>query len=493
MKNKFIFNLSLLIFLNLLVKPFYIIGIDTEILNRVGQQEYGLYFALMNLSFLLNIFMDLGIVNFNTSNISKHQQLVSKHFSTIFSVRLILSILYIGICLVSASILGYGNNTFGLLIPICINQILVGSVLYFRSNLAGLQLYERDSLISILDRLLLIIMCSWVLWGRFADIEMSIELFIYLQTIAYALTALIAFLALRPHLKGIKGKFSMPFNIVILRKSFPYALLILLMGFYYRTDGVMIERMLENGAYEAGIYAQAYRFFEAGNMLAYLFGALLFPMFSGLIGKNEQIAELLNLAFKVITAFALVAAIICFFYSKEIMALRFQSEIEASSNAFKYLMIGFTGICGTYVFGALLTANENLRELNIMALCGVILNVVLNILMIPKFKAEGAAIASMVTQLTMACFQIILVKIKLQIWPGIKTMMRMFLFFLLLLMLAIGLEYTQIQWFYRVLIICLVSIPASLLSKLIDPGSILPYFRLITDSKSHINTINSSD
>ena len=71
----------------------------------------------------------------------------------------------------------------------------------------------------------------------------------------------------------------MPFNMVILRKSFPYALLILLMGFYYRTDGIMLERMLENGAYEAGVYAQAFRFFEAGNMLAYLFGVLLFPMF----------------------------------------------------------------------------------------------------------------------------------------------------------------------------------------------------------------------
>lgn len=437
--------------------------------------------------------MDLGIVNFNTSNISKHRQLVSKHFSTIFSVRLILSILYIGICLVSASILGYDNISFNLLIPICINQILVGSVLYFRSNLAGLQLYEKDSLISILDRLLLIVMCSSILWGRISDVEMSIELFIYLQTVAYALTAIIAYLTLRPHIKGIKGKFSMPFNIVILRKSFPYALLILLMGFYYRTDGVMLERMLDNGAYEAGIYAQAYRFFEAGNMLAYLFGALLFPMFSGLVGKKEQIAELLNLAFKIITVFALVAAIICFFYSKEIMGLRFQTEIEASSSVFKFLMIGFTGICGTYVFGALLTANEKLRELNIMALCGVILNVVLNLLMIPKLKAEGAAIASMVTQLTMACFQIVLVKLKLQIWPGLKTMMRMCLFFLLLLLLAIGLEFIQIHWFYKAFLICVISIPASILSKLIDTNSLVPYLKLITNSKSHINTINSSD
>ena len=129
-QRKFIFNLSLLVFLNLLVKPFYILGIDTEILDRVGQSEYGTYFALMNLSFLLNIFMDMGIVNFNTSNIAKHQQLVSKHFATVFSIRILLSGFYVIICLAAAYLLSYNIIEIKLLIPICINQILVGFILF---------------------------------------------------------------------------------------------------------------------------------------------------------------------------------------------------------------------------------------------------------------------------------------------------------------------------------------------------------------------------
>jgi len=47
MKRKFITNLALVIFLNLLVKPFWIFGIDRTVQNVVGAESYGLYFSLL--------------------------------------------------------------------------------------------------------------------------------------------------------------------------------------------------------------------------------------------------------------------------------------------------------------------------------------------------------------------------------------------------------------------------------------------------------------
>ena len=70
MKKKFLSNLVLIIFLNLIIKPFYILGIDAEIINRVGEFEYGVYFSIINLTFLLNIFLDLGINNYKVENIA---------------------------------------------------------------------------------------------------------------------------------------------------------------------------------------------------------------------------------------------------------------------------------------------------------------------------------------------------------------------------------------------------------------------------------------
>ena len=69
MQKKFVTNLALLLFLNLLIKPFWILGIDRSVQNSVGAADYGMYFALFNFSFLLNIILDFGITNFNNKNI----------------------------------------------------------------------------------------------------------------------------------------------------------------------------------------------------------------------------------------------------------------------------------------------------------------------------------------------------------------------------------------------------------------------------------------
>jgi hypothetical protein len=52
MQKKFLSNLALILVLNLLIKPFAIFGIDATIQNRIGAQEYGLYFSLLTSSLL---------------------------------------------------------------------------------------------------------------------------------------------------------------------------------------------------------------------------------------------------------------------------------------------------------------------------------------------------------------------------------------------------------------------------------------------------------
>ena len=75
MQRIFFSNLVLTIFLNLLIKPLALFGIDATVQNRVGPEEYGLYFSLLNLSVIFNMLIDLGINNYTTKNIAKNQKL----------------------------------------------------------------------------------------------------------------------------------------------------------------------------------------------------------------------------------------------------------------------------------------------------------------------------------------------------------------------------------------------------------------------------------
>ena len=120
-KRDFVFNIAILIFLNLLVKPFWILGVDVAVQNRVGAASYGLYFAIFNFTYLFNVVLDMGITNFNNRNIARHSQLLSKHLSGILILKLLLGGLYMLITFGVAAIIGYDTLHVKLLFWMAIN------------------------------------------------------------------------------------------------------------------------------------------------------------------------------------------------------------------------------------------------------------------------------------------------------------------------------------------------------------------------------------
>ena len=410
MKRKFVTNLILLLFLNLLIKPFWIFGIDRTVQNTVGDESYGLYFALFNFSMLLNILLDVGITNYNNRNIAQHNFLLPKHLSNIISLKFLLAIVYTVFTFGVATIIGYDKVQLHLLIFLIFNQFLISFTLYLRSNISALHLFRTDSLISVLDRSLMIIICSILLFTNIFNIEFTINLFVYAQSIAYFITALITMSVVLRKAGRIRIQFNPAFFMVFLRKSYPYALLILLMSFYNRIDSVMLERLLPHplGKEQAGIYAQAFRLLDAVSMFGVLFAGLLLPIFSKMIKQKEHVGQMVKLSFTLLIVPAIILSISSIFYSGEIMDLLYTSDTGEYANILGILMTGFIGIATTYIFGTLLTANGSLKQLNIMAFTGMVINLVLNIVLIPRLLAFGSAYASLVTQLFTGGVQLIL-------------------------------------------------------------------------------------
>jgi O-antigen/teichoic acid export membrane protein len=449
LKRKFVTNLILLLTLNLLIKPFWILGIDRTVQNMVGDESYGMYFALFNFSLLLNILLDVGITNFNNKNIAQHNFLLKKHLSNIVGLKFMLAFVYAVFSLVVAAIIGYGKVQMHLLFFLIFNQFLISFTLYLRSNISGLHLFRTDSLLSVLDRSLMIAICSVLLFSESLKPYFTIEWFVYAQTAAYVLTSVITF-AIVLHKSGkISIRFNPKFFAVFLRKSYPYALLILLMSFYNRIDGVMLERMLPEpiGQQQAGIYAQAFRLLDAVSMFGVLVAGLLLPIFARMIKQGEDVTQMIKLSFTFLFVTAVVVAVSSIFYNYEIMEVLYHSNTEHSSELLGILMSGFIGIATTYVFGTLLTANGSMKQLNIMAFFGMLVNVILNLVLIPRYQAFGSAYASLFTQIVTAGAQVILATIVFKLKPNYWFLLRLFAFVSTAVILAeVSLQFNN--WFY---------------------------------------------
>ena len=424
----------------------------------VGAEDYGLYYALFNFTFLFNIILDLGISNYNSRNIAQNQHLLNKHFSGIIMLRMLLAGLYFLVTLALGVVIGYGTIHLNFLLLLLLNQVLISFILYLRSNLTGLHLFKTDSIISVLDRSLMIIICGVLLWGGITDKVFQIEWFIYAQTAAYGFTLLVALAIVAGKARFQKLNWNPLFLLVVMKQSYPFALLILLMTFYSRIDTVMLERMLKDGALESGIYAQAFRILDAVNIVAYLFTGLLLPIFARMLKHKEKVDKLVKLSFSLLFVPAVTFAVISLFYSEPIMNLLYHEHVDEASVVYSILMFSFIATCTIYIFGTLLTANGNLRRLNMIAGGSVILNFLLNVMLIPPYGAAGAAIASVITQLVSAIAQVILSKYLFGLTVNFRFLAMLGSYTIIILLVTYLLTLLMIGWLTAIIIIILISL-----------------------------------
>lgn len=398
MRKQFVFNIVLLIALNLLIKTFWILGIDLRFQNLIGSREYGLYFALFNFSILFNSLLDLGITNFNNRSISQNPSLLGEYFPKLIIAKSVLGIVYLCFTLLVAIFAGYSSFETKLLFILAINQLLASFLLYFRSNISGMQLYTTDSIISVVDRSIMILLGLIFIWGNIFHMKIGVMHFALFQTVAYLITCIIAVSVIVVKSGNLTLKNASFFPGDLVKKCLPFALLVLLMSIYSRTDAVIIERILPDGKYWAGIYAQSFRFFDAVSMLAVLFASLLLPMFSKLLSDKQDIKPLLTLAFRLMFSGLLIFVVHAAFYSSTIIHLFYKDFQAASAVTFGILMISLFPAGMMYIFGTLLTANGSLKTLNIIALLTLVLNLILNFILIPIVGIIGAAITVLITQ-----------------------------------------------------------------------------------------------
>ncbi|MFO7371311.1 MAG: polysaccharide biosynthesis C-terminal domain-containing protein [Bacteroidales bacterium] len=448
MKRKFVTNLALLLLLNLLIKPIYAFGIDVGVQNAVGASEYGNYFILLNFSIIFQILLDLGIENFSRREIARHSQLLNKYFSNILPLKLLLGALYFLVCSAAGYFMGWQAHEFKILLVLMLNQFLASFILYLRANLGGMHLFGADSIVSVIDRFVVIVICGFLLLDPVTRSVFRIEWLVFSQTAAYLIGASFAFSLVFSKTDTVRFRFDLRYYKTILLKTMPYAMLILLMAIYLRIDSVLLGKLLDDGKIQAGIYAQSFRVIEILSNYGYLFTVILLPVFSKMIKQGESVRHLTRLSFTLLIVPAIIITFGCISFRMEIMNTLYQEHIQSSSRILGIHAFSFLGICITYIFGTLLTANGSLKHLNTMAILAVILNITLNILLIKRFGITGAAVANASTQVFTAIYQIVLTKRIFRFKTDFGLLAKLALFVILMVAGSMLSANLNMAWYY---------------------------------------------
>jgi len=192
--------------------------------------------------------------------------------------------------------------------------------------------------------------------------------------------------------------FSFNFNWVIIKRMLSlgviYALALLFINLNYRIDVILLDKL--SSAFETGIYSKGVSVTEYLWQIPMLLSTVVFARSA--VSKNDmafsiKVAQLLRLSVLIIG----VVALVLFFLSKQVILLMYG---EAFVNSVLVLNTLLPGVVLLTVFKVINMdlAGKGKPWVSMKAMVpALIINIVLNIFLIPKDGAFGAALASTIS------------------------------------------------------------------------------------------------
>lgn len=186
--------------------------------------------------------------------------------------------------------------------------------------------------------------------------------------------------------------------ISLLKDSWPLILSGISISLYMRIDQVMIKEMLNTEA--VGQYAAAVRISEAWYVIPMVIVSSLFP---AIINAKQKSQELYNArlqkVYYLMVWMALAIAFPITFLSDWIINILYGIEYnEAASVLMIHIWTSVFVFLGVVTEHHLIAVNRTFKSF-IRTFIGAILNIVFNLVFIPKYGINGAAIATLLSQL----------------------------------------------------------------------------------------------
>ena len=168
-------GLSWLLLLNLLIKPVWIFFIDRQVQNVVGNEAYGRYFAVLNLSYVLFFLADAGLSNMLNQRVAQRSD---ANLRQLFKIKCVLLAMYIVVC----CFVGWLTHIqqWNLFFYIVLIQALTSLFIFQRSIITAHQFFTTDAWFSVVDKFLMTLICGVILYGSFST-GMSLVLFLRIQ------------------------------------------------------------------------------------------------------------------------------------------------------------------------------------------------------------------------------------------------------------------------------------------------------------------------
>jgi len=362
--------------------------------RHLGTSDFGLFSFAFSFAGIFVLLVDPGLNILLTRDVSRDRTLASKYSNNIFTVKILLSFITLFLLWNALRLLEYDQRT---IIVVMVMGIFLILNCFFDFFVALSNAYERmdiDAAIKVTNKLLISILgLTALLAGSGIVSLMSFMVF------ASVIAVFMSYYYIKKGIININLELDWRALRSMHYKALPMALTSIFALVYFKVDVVMLSMFGISNA-DIGVYSAAIRLIEVLNVIPAIFVGGLFPI---LAGFSESGKTHLESAFR--KSFQFLLLIVFFLFavtvasSQEIIRIIYGSAYSNSAQALSILIWTSLFIFPNVLFlNLIVIANKQMLNA-LFAFSCLLLNITLNLFLIPRFGFIGASIATVATDM----------------------------------------------------------------------------------------------
>lgn len=367
----------------------FVVGI--YVVRYLGPENFGILSYAISFVGLFATISTLGLDSIVVRELVKDQNRRDELLGSVFYLRIIGAVIAVLLSIITAFILqeSYFNI---LLISIIVSSTIFQSLnvveYYFQARVESkFNVYVQSSsliIASIIKALLVLFNAPLIYFAIVYVLE-----FVFLSIGYYIIYKFNG-------LKITEWRYKFATAVTLIKDAWPLVFSGIVIAIYMKIDQVMIKNMLNTK--EVGFYAAAVKLSEAWYFIPVAICTSLFPAIINAKKVNETIyLNRMQKLYDLLSVISIGIAVIVTFLSGFIITLIFGPKYLPSATVLMiYIWAGVPVFLG--VASSQYLINENLTKLAFYrTFIGMIINVILNILLIPVYGINGSAIATLIS------------------------------------------------------------------------------------------------
>lgn len=349
---------------------------------------------------LFGVLADAGLIQLSIRELARDRPATLKYLKNIITIKSFLSIITFGLMILTINLLGYPQQTIKVVFFIGLYTIINSFVDTFYSIFQAFEKMEYDSISQIIKNVLLFCGIMFIIHAGYGIIEISV---VYLASAIISI--LFCYYILNRKILAPDNRWAplhleidLPFWKSTLKKSLPFGLSSIFVMIYFWIDSVMLSFL--KGDEVVGWYNAAYRSVLFLLIIPSSIVSAIFPVASKFFkSSRNDLILLYEKIFKYLILLALPTGVGITFLADRIILLIFEASYEPSIIALQILVWAGVFLSITTLFGTILASiDKQYLGMWTVGICALF-NVILNIILIPRFSYTGASVVTVITEI----------------------------------------------------------------------------------------------